>query len=196
MSSFDSCSEDTQSNAYKIKTDYRNNLNSKQEQTIKEIGKVLEKKSSEQSLDIYKESAKLASDIFKYADCIITPSARDNKEFNLTFNKNFADESLVLNRIYYCNPFPNDCGSLVFRVVKIGLVISNRVVWYNWHVKDNELLYTDSNLLINYDYNRESLIYPNIIKPIDDWHIGFYNQKKVKFQIEIEEDNILHLDKK
>lgn len=106
----------------------------------------------------------------------------------MTFNKRFADESLVLDRIYFCNPFPNGCCSLVFRVVKIGLVVTNRVVWYNWHVKDNILLNTDSNQEIEYIDNRDSLIYPNIIKPINDWHIGWYDNNKVRFKIKIEKE--------
>lgn len=188
ISSFDSCSKDSNSNAYKIKTEYRKNVDSEQELTITEIGKVLEKEYSELCSNKYEESAQLASNIFKIADCIITPSAKNNDEVNLTFNKRFADESLVLDRIYFCNPFPNGCCSLVFRVVKIGLVVTNRVVWYNWHVKDNILLNTDSNQEIEYIDNRDSLIYPNIIKPINDWHIGWYDNNKVRFKIKIEKE--------
>ncbi len=192
MSSFDSCSENCESNAFKIKTEYRSRLNSEQEQNIKKMGKILEKKYPEDCIDKYKESAQLASYIFKSADCIIMPSARNNKEVNITFNKEFTDNSLILDRVYFCNPFDIQHiqqNSLVFRVDKIGLVINNRVVWHKWHVKENELVDMNSNLLVHYINNTGSLIYPNINKQINDWHCGYYNNKCVKFKIEKEEEN-------
>ena len=195
LSSFDSCSDHSQSNAFKIKTEFRNKLTTEQELAVVKIGKKLEKNAS-QGNNTYEESSQLASNIFNYADCIITPSAKDSKEVNLTFNKDFADKSLILNRIYFCSPFPCNKRSLLFRVNKIGLVINNRVEWYNWKVKNDILKDTNSNLSIKYNDSDQIFIFPNVNKPIDDWHIGFYKQKKVKFQIEIEEDNNLHLDKK
>ena len=189
LSSFESSSENIRSNAGKIKMEYVKNLNQEKKIKVRILGEILEKKYLQDDEDKYKESSELASCIFKYADCIISPSAKEPEEINITFNKEFTDNSLILDRVYFCSPFDIQQNSLVFRVDKIGLVIDNRVVWHKWHVKENELADMNSNRLVHYINNTGSFIYPNINKQINDWHCGYYNNKCVKFKIEMEVEN-------
>ena len=190
LSSFGSCSEDIKSNAGKVRKEYNEKLNQEEKFIVAKFGEILEKNYSHDDEDKYKASSELASCIFKFAECIISPSAKDSEEINITFNKEFTDNSLILDRVYFCSPFCNKQKSLVFRVDKIGIVKDNRVVWYRWHIKEHTLKSQESNCLIQYIKGEEmSLLYPNIIRHIDDWHLGMYNQTKVEYKIELEADS-------
>ena len=189
LSSFDSCSGDLTSNSGKLRSEYLEKLNEEERNVVRNIGENLEMKYLHDREDKYYESSQLASRIFKTADCIIAPSAKDSNEVNITFNKEFTDNSLCLERVYLCRPFDNQNKSMIFKVDKIGIVNDNKVVWYHWHVKAHSLRIRNP-FSLNQDFHKIGMpiLYPNVNKPIDDWHTGFYNQELVEFKIELEKD--------
>ena len=177
ISAFNSICDDICSNAHNLKREYSAQLSPTDLSIIESIGCNLEREYSHKNENKYIKSAEIASHIFKYVDCIISPSAKNRCEVNITFNKDFADNSLVLDRVYYCGPFNSPTSSLVFRVKKIGIVSDNKVVWYNWSIKDcnNKI-----------EQSSETFLFPNVNKSIYELHDGYLNNTKVEFKIELE----------
>lgn len=185
LSSFESCSQAPNSNANKIYHLYYQNLNEQDLQIVTKIGKVLEKQYPSDSKDKYKDSSQLASKLLKQADCIMTPSAKDNKEINITFNKNFADNSLVLDRVYFCRKFNSHRESLAFNVEKIGIVSEDKVVWYNWYIKENTLR-NHCKKTIKVDINeKQALLFPNVTTSVSEWQKGIYKGEVVEFKLDL-----------
>lgn len=181
LSSFESCPKEPDCNSNKIKREYCKKLNAQDLQTIAKMGKILEKQYSQNSKDKYKESSLLASEILKRVACIMTPSAKEPQEVNITCNKQFTDNSLILNRVYLCRPFPSK-ASIFFRVEKIGVVNNNKVIWYNWNIKEGSLVYGKNEPIPQDD---KDILYPNVMNSIFDYHKGIYKGEIVNFKIDL-----------
>lgn len=185
LSSFESCSQCRSSNANKIYRLGYQNFDEQDLQTIAKIGKVLEKYYPSDSNDKYEDSSQLASKLLEQADCIMTPSAKDNKEINITYNKRFTDNSLVLDRVYFCRKFNSLQKSLAFDVEKIGVVSGNKVVWYNWFVKENTLRNDCKKTFKMNPEEEQTILVPNITTSTSEWQKGIYKGECVEFKLDL-----------
>lgn len=182
LSSLEHCSQNKDSNAYKIRQEYCQSLTDSELKQVLKISRILEKEYDPNEKDIYKESSKLASKMFKKIDCIISPCAKENDEVNLTYSKQYADNSLSLSHVFFCRSFEHRKKSLGFKVEKIGIRNENKVIWYNWRIIE------DSIKPIEPSQAENDMLYPNVNQPVNGWHTGIYQKQKVKFKIELLSD--------
>ena len=196
----ENCSKDLKSNSRKIREEIKTHFSKAELERIDCLRNILEKDYSKvPKADKYKESSILASKILEVADCILSYSAKNDKELNVTFNKKSTDELLVLECVYYCGPL-KDKMSLAYDVKKIGLVENGKIVWYKWEVNMESLKWLDDNqegvdpaqyLAIN-KYARFHK-YVNLNNDLCSLHIGYIQSQTdinwVNYEIQLILDN-------
>lgn len=136
----DNCSDDENSNSRKVRRIIKDKATKEELLEIDQMRKILEKDYTDYPEETrYIESSELASFILKSAECILSYSAHDDKELNVTFNKQTVDDKLALDTVYHCRPNHNH-QSLFFDVSEVGLPNGDSVIWYDWRVDESSLI--------------------------------------------------------
>ena len=185
----DNCSKDPKSTARKARNILCEKTSPTELAKIDNIRTILEKdyggcKEEEK----YIESAALASEILKTADCILSYSKQDDKELNITFKREAVD-MLELVEVYKCRP-QKETKTQCFDVEQIGLNENGHIKWYNWEVDKILTIQPSQNkdgCFLN-DYGLRSLIRKNkllisINQNIGDSHDGVLKTKDGDFLI-------------
>lgn len=139
----ENCSKDSKSISRKAREDIKTHFSKAELEHIDYLRNILEKDYSKvPEAEQYIESSILASKILEVADCILSYSAKDDRELNVTFNKKATDELLQLESVYYCRPL-NDKKKMCYDVQKIGIVKDGKIIWYKWEVNMESLKWLD-----------------------------------------------------
>ena len=186
----ENCSKDPKARSRIYREEMKTHLSKEELDRIDFFRNILEKDYTNYPKDLqYDESSELASKILEVADCILSYSAKDNRELNISFNKKATDEFLFLEYVYYCFPM-KDMNKMCYDVQKVGIVENGEINWYNWEV-DMDTLVCHDNL---YDFNPRQYLenniyarlhkYVNINNDLDGLHTGYISYQSEKFLVD------------
>lgn len=185
----ENCSKDLKSNSRKVREEIKTHFSKAELERIDYLRNILEKDySNVPKADKYKESSILASKILEVADCILSYSAKDDRELNVTFNKKATDELLMLECVYYCQPKMDKKS--YYDVERIGVVEDGKIVWYRWipdwrdiRINPKETrCYDIAQLLV--EANPQLKRHVNINKSLNDYHTSILSNAKGDFLVD------------
>ena len=176
----------------------RNNLCPETFRQAEEIGNVLEAKSIDgyEGLN-YRFSSAIASRLFQGCEALLTVSKKSGgRELNITFKREAVDTKLNIRAVYEIDA-PSRHDDFILHVNKIGIPQGNRIEWHEWKINRDSfrLLPNQQNLNLeeikqiieNNDEQRfRFLLFPNINKNLDDFHLGIIDDKETGNRFKVE----------